>query len=111
MDDNATDEGRAAHFSPGQLVQHRMFHYRGVVVDVDATYQLGDDWYEQVARSRPPKNEPWYHVLVHGAVHSTYVAQRNLESDSSGEPIDHPQLGHFFANFRDGRYARGSAPN
>ena len=22
---------------------------------------------------------PWYHVLVHGADHTTYVAERNLE--------------------------------
>ena len=42
-------------FSVGEVVQHRLFHYRGVVVDVDPSFQLSDDWYEQMARSRPPR--------------------------------------------------------
>ena len=29
-------------------------------------------------RRLPPKNQPWYHVLVHGADHTTYVAEQNL---------------------------------
>ena len=44
-----------ANFHVGQLVQHALFGYRGVVVDVDADFQLSDEWYEEVARSRPPK--------------------------------------------------------
>jgi heat shock protein HspQ len=96
-------EGRA-HFAPGELIHHNRFDYRGVVVDVDATCQASDEWYDQVARSRPPKDEPWYHVLPHGAQYMTYVAQRNLEPDDSRDPIEHPMLGHFFSVFRDGRY-------
>lgn len=95
---------RDAKFSVGQLVRHKRFDYRGVIVDVDATFQLSDEWYEQMARSRPPKDRPWYHVLVHDAEHMTYVAERNLESDPSGDPIYHPLLGHFFASFHNGRY-------
>ncbi len=91
-------------FSPGQLVRHRLFHYRGVVVDVDPAFQLSDEWYEQVARSRPPRDRPWYHVLVHDAVHTTYVAERNLEADDSAQPIRHPLVDEHFAGFRDGRY-------
>ena len=93
-----------ANFSVGQLVQHQLFHYRGVVIDVDATFQLSDEWYDQVARSRPPKDEPWYHVLVHDAPHATYVAQRNLGSDESGQPIRHPLLSDYFSDFVDGGY-------
>jgi heat shock protein HspQ len=93
-----------ARFSPGQLIHHRLFDYRGVVVDVDATCQASDEWYEEVARTRPPRDRPWYHVLVHGASHMTYVAERNLEADDSGEPIIHPLLDHFFTVFREGRY-------
>ena len=48
----------------GQLVHHRLFNYRGVVYDVDPVFMLPDEWYEQVALSRPPKDEPWYRVLV-----------------------------------------------
>ena len=54
-----------ARFHVGQVVRHRKFGYRGVIFDLDATFGLTDEWYEQVARSRPPKDLPWYHVLVH----------------------------------------------
>ncbi len=95
----------------GQLVHHRLFDYRGVVVDVDATFQGTEDWYETMARSRPPKDRPWYHVLVHDARHMTYVAERNLEPDLSGQAIRHPALGEWFDELRDGLYVRDRAIN
>ncbi len=98
-------------FSVGDLVHHRLFDYRGVIVDVDRNFQATDEWYETVARSRPPKNKPWYHVLVHGSAHSTYVAEQNLEPDDSTEPIEHPMLEHFFAKFDKGRYVRSEPVN
>lgn len=100
-----------ARFSIGQLVHHRLFGYRGVVYDVDPVFMGTEEWYEQVARSRPPKDQPWYHVLVHGADHTTYVAERNLEPDDSGEPIAHPALDMFFSGFRDGEYVAARATN
>jgi len=95
-----------ARFSVGGLVHHVRFGYRGVVFDVDATFQGSDEWYEDVARSRPPKDAPWYHVLPHGASHTTYVAERNIEPDESREPIQHPLVDAFFDAFEDGRYLR-----
>ena len=68
---------REARFQVGLLVRHKLFDYRGVVFDADATFQASEEWYETMARSRPPKDEPWYHVLVHDAEHTTYVAERN----------------------------------
>lgn len=97
-------EVTSAAFSVGEIVHHRLFDYRGVVVDVDAEFSLSDEWYEQVAKSRPPKDEPWYHVLVHGATHATYVAERNLQTDESGAPILHPLLNDYFTGLEDGRY-------
>ncbi len=97
-------ETARAEFRVGQLVNHKLFGYRGVVVDVDATFQGDDEWYESVAQSRPPKDRPWYRVLVHDAEHMTYVAERNLEPDASGEPVRHPALGEVLGAFRDGRY-------
>ncbi len=91
-------------FSIGELVHHKKFGYRGVIVDVDAEYSGSEEWYEHMARSRPPKDAPWYHVLVHDAQHSTYVAERHLEPDDSGEQINHPALGRFFDRFENGRY-------
>jgi len=100
-----------AQFAIGDLVDHRLFEYRGVIVDVDPNFQSTEEWYEAVARSRPPKDKPWYHVLVHDAIHTTYVAERNLERDLSTEPISHPMLPHFFSKFEDGRYVSQSRAN
>jgi heat shock protein HspQ len=77
----------SARFSPGDLIHHRLFDYRGVIVDVDPRMMLSDEWYETVARSRPPKDQPWYRVLVHNSANETYVAERNLELDASEEPV------------------------
>ena len=98
-------------FSIGELVHHRLFDYRGVIVDVDQNFQATEEWYETVAKSRPPKNKPWYHVLVHGSVHSTYVSEQNLEPDDGVEPINHPMLEHFFAGLVDGKYVRNEPDN
>jgi len=91
-------------FSVGELIHHRLFDYRGVIVDVDQAFQGSDDWYETVARSRPPKDKPWYHVLVDGSDHTTYVAERNLEPDELSQPIRHPLLDHFFDRYENGKY-------
>ena len=91
-------------FSVGDLIHHRLFDYRGVIVDVDPTFQATEEWYEAVARSRPPKDKPWYHILVHDAAHTTYVAERNLEPDVSTDPIAHPMVEQFFSRFENGKY-------
>ena len=91
-------------FAVGDLIHHRLFDYRGVIVDVDATFQATDEWYEAVAQSRPPKDKPWYHVLVDDASHTTYVAEQNLEPDASTDPIEHPMVEQFFSRFENGKY-------
>ena len=93
-----------ARFQVGQPVHHRLFDYRGVVADVDPTFQGTEAWYEAVARSRPPKDAPWYHVLVHDADHTTYVAEQNLDPDLTGEEIRHPYMSHFFVGREGGLY-------
>ena len=90
---------RTAKFSIGQLICHRLFDYRGVVIDVDPHFKGTDNWYDTVARSRPPKELPWYHVLVDGGELRTYVAERNLLPDESGRAIVHPDLGDYFEGF------------
>ena len=42
----------AAKFFVGQIVHHEKFDYRGVVFDVDATFQGTEEWYESVATDR-----------------------------------------------------------
>ena len=86
-------------FSVGQIIHHRKAGYRGVVCGVDAEFSLTQEWYEAVALSRPPKDRPWYHVLVDGAAHTTYVAERHLQASSDHRQIDHPLLGRFFESY------------
>ena len=100
-----------AKFAIGELVWHKLFDYRGVIIDVDPIFLGEDAWYEQVARSRPPKDRPWYHVLVDNASHATYVAERNLANDESLQPIRHPDIQQFFSEFRDGIYVSRQQAN
>ena len=93
-------------FYIGQVVHHRKFDYRGVIIDVDAEFEGDDEWYEQVALSRPPKDAPWYHILVDNSDHMTYVAERHLETDDSLLPVNHPYLRNVFGSFADGVYQR-----
>jgi len=98
-------------FHRGQVVRHKLFDYRGVVVGVDETFQLPEEWYEQVARSRPPKDQPWYQVLGHGTSKTTYVAERKLEPGPSAQPVEHPLLDRFFDKFSDGFYSNSREEN
>lgn len=95
---------KAAKIAIGQIIEHRLFEYRGVVIDVDPVFCGSEEWYAAMARSRPPKDAPWYHVLVDGSDHQTYVAERNLEADPSAAPISHPEIDHYFDGFAEGRY-------
>jgi len=94
----------SAKFAVGQLIHHRLFDYRGVVVDVDPEFRGPEAWYQKVAASKPPKDRPWYHVLVDGAPQRTYVAERNLEADDEGGPIAHANIGDFFKALGDDGY-------
>jgi heat shock protein HspQ len=98
------DKITQANWYIGQLVHHRLFDYRGVIYDVDPVFMLSEEWYQQVAQSRPPKDEPWYRVLVDGSLQETYVAQRNLEASPTGGVIDHPGIDLYFSTFENGQY-------
>ena len=102
---------KQAKFSIGQCIHHRLFDYRGVIVDVDPEFLGQDEWYEANAKSRPPKNEPWYHVLVHDANSETYVAEQNLLEDDTREPVNHPLLDRFFVEYDGNNYHTGKHIN
>jgi heat shock protein HspQ len=94
------------YFKVGQLVHHTRFDYRGVIFEVNATFKGTAEWYSQMALSKPPNDKPWYHVLVHNGMHTTYVAERNLEPDEDDSEINHPMLAEFFNEFENGKYKR-----
>ena len=91
-------------FNIGQLVKHKLFHYRGVIFDIDPEFAGTDEWYQQMAKSKPPKDAPWYHVLPDNATHTTYVAERNLVKDEDKVPVNHPLIKRFFKNFTGNHY-------
>lgn len=93
--------GKRARFAPGQVVRHRMFGYRGLVFDVDPVYAHDAEWYAAMAITSPPRDEPWYHLLVDGAEYITYVAERNLtDCDEPADTIDNPRLPEYFLRDR-----------
>lgn len=96
-------------FKPGQLVLHKRYGYRGVIVGLDLSCQASEQWYLS-NQTQPAKNQPWYHVLVDGSGTVTYPAQTSLIADDSGEPISHPLIEHFFSGFVEGHYIRNSLP-
>ena len=96
-------------YKPGQLVCHKRYGYRGVIVAADPYCKANDDWYRS-NRTQPNRFQPWYHVLVDGANTATYPAEENLEEDPVGLPIEHPAIDVYFTEFKDGRYVRNNAP-
>ncbi|MBF0622023.1 MAG: heat shock protein HspQ [Magnetococcales bacterium] len=98
-------------FFIGQLICHALFEYRGVIIDVDPVFQGSNEWYEEMAKSRPPKDRPWYQVLVDGSTTETYVAERNLQADWCLDPIVHPKVSLFFSGFDAGVYQSNKTIN
>ena len=96
-------------FVCGQLVKHRRYGYRGVVVDFDSHCTAPEEWY-QSNQTQPDRYQPWYHVLVHGSNQATYAAQTSLKADESGEPVDHPLVDQFFDEFTSNLYERNNRP-
>ena len=96
-------------FEPGQIVRHRRYGYRGVIVARDARCQADEAWYSK-NQTQPDREQPWYHVFVDASSGCTYAAAENLVADNSARPISHPLLAHFFSGYKDGRYVRNSRP-
>lgn len=93
-----------ANFSLGQVVHHEELDYRGVVIDVDPMFLGDSEAAAQAVSEDEPLDRPWYHVLINGREHVTYVSECTLIADDSGKPVDHPSLGLFFAGFEGDHY-------
>ena len=92
-------------YLPGELVCHKRYGYRGVIVSVDPECLADDAWYYS-NQTHPSKNQPWYHILVHNSTSATYAAHSNLEPDTSKNRVEHPLVASYFNQFKDGRYLR-----
>jgi len=101
------DEGKAE-FSIGDVVRHRFYPFRGVIIDVDAVFANSEEWWQSIPEDvRPSKDQPYYHLLAENehTTYMAYVSQQNLVIDESGEPCRHPQVELLFAGRESpGRY-------
>ena len=74
---------RQAKFHIGQIVRHRFFPFRGVIFDVDPTFDNTDEWWESIPEEiRPIKEQPYYHLLAENA-ESEYVAYVSYASSET----------------------------
>ena len=99
---------RTAKFRIGQVVRHRVYPFRGVIFDVDPEFSNTDEWYQAIPEHvRPRKDQPFYHLLAENedAYYVAYVSEQNLLADTSGEPVEHPQVRELFGDLEDGLYA------
>ena len=93
----------------GQIVYHKRYKYRGVIVDYDIECQADDFWY-YANQYQPSSEQPWYHILVDGTDHTTYAAQINLKLDTTRNLIQHPLINFFFNDFYEGIYKKNGRP-
>ena len=50
---------RTAKFRIGEAVKHRFYPFRGVIYDVDPTFDHTDEWWESIPEDkRPAKDQP-----------------------------------------------------
>ena len=80
-----------------------MHPFRGVIFDVDPTFDNTDEWWESIPeQSRPSKDQPFYHLLAENdtSYYIAYVSEQNLLHDDSGEPIGHPEVILFSTTIR-----------
>jgi heat shock protein HspQ len=98
---------RAAKFKIGQVVRHRLYPFRGVIFDVDPTFNNTEEWWLSIpAEVRPDKDQPFYHLFAENAEseYIAYVSEQNLLPDTSGAPIRHPQVSEVFERDDSGSF-------
>jgi len=98
---------RSAKFLIGQVVKHRIYPFRGVIYDVDPTFNNTEEWWQSIPEEvRPRKDQPFYHLLAENAESSyiAYVSEQNLLEDDSGAPVNHPDVPRYFGRLQGGCY-------
>ncbi len=98
---------RQAKFGLGDVVRHRLFPFRGVIVDVDPEFANTEEWYEAIPEDiRPHKDQPFYHLLAENeeSYYGAYVSEQNLLPDAENGPVGHPEIAENFDGFDGQRY-------
>ena len=104
--------GRNSHsFKTGDIIKHKKYGYRGVIVHQDSNFKGEEQWYLS-NQSQPSKRQPWYFVLVNEIQQVTYVAESNLTLDQCEKQLDHTMINLFFSGYDDElkKYIRNEVP-
>ena len=94
-------------FNIGDIVKHRLYPFRGVIVDVDPEFSNTEEWYQSIpAEIRPSRNQPYYHLMAENTetFYTAYVSQQNLVGDGENGPLEHPDLEEIFSGMNHGKY-------
>lgn len=98
---------RSAKFRIGQVVKHRFYPFRGVIFDVDPTFNNTEEWWMSIPEAiRPRKDQPYYHLFAENETshYVAYVSEQNLQPDETGKPVRHPQISQIFGKPQQGNY-------
>ena len=102
---------RDAKFKIGEIVKHKFLSFRGVIFDVDPTFNNTDEWWLSIPEEiRPKKDQPFYHLLAENdeITYEAYVSEQNLLFDDSDEPIKHPLIEEIFSGKKGSSYFKPS---
>ena len=94
-------------FNIGDIVKHRIYPFRGVIVDVDPEFSNTEEWYQSIpAEIRPSRKQPYYHLMAENTetFYTAYVSQQNLVDDGKNGPLEHPDLDEIFNGMDKGKY-------
>ena len=95
---------RTPFFRVGQVVHHKRFGYRGVIVDAHNGYEGSDELKKRVSPSAADRNSPWYQILVHNRAIETYEAEIKAQAQRCRDTAE--ELGQA----RVGLAANGESP-
>ena len=94
-------------FNIGDIVKHRIYSFRGVIIDVDPEFSNTEEWYQSIpAEIRPSRKQPYYHLMAENTetFYTAYVSQQNLVKDGENGPLEHPDLEEIFSGIDKGKY-------
>lgn len=99
-------------FGIGQVVRHKVHPFRGVVFDIDPRFDNTEEWWQAIPEEhRPSKEQPYYHLFAENdtSYYIAYVSEQNLIPDTSGEPVEHPDIADMFEAHEGDHYQLGGA--
>ena len=96
-----------AKFSIGNVVKHKFLNFRGVIFDLDPSFNNTEEWYNSIPKDfRPKKDQPFYHVFAENEeiFYIAYVSEQNLIDDAESGPSNHPDIKKIFSRFNGTSY-------